>query len=297
METLHLPSFAEEKEERERSGREPDGGTRPWERDRGALQERAAEVDSSRPFVLGESLPVVPAMLVKRILKGEYIDMAELLRDNVEAERRRVSGNEGSQVPRSGRRELPDFESWLQCFSSYAALVCQMYPQKARELWAYQAMMVSEHRKCGGRGWLLYDSAFRQQITSLKEVDFSKINQSLYSTTFLAYGGRRQCCTHCMLSDHPTEECALHPGRDVPVVQIQDQYSKRARRPDGSGGSSDHLRRAGRRGACYAYNDGRCSLPYCRFEHVCSLCGGNHRRTACRDKDNIRKDAGTKRRV
>ncbi len=113
METLHLPSFAEEKEERERSGREPDGGTRPWERDRGALQERAVEGDSSRPFVLGESLPVVPAKLVKRILKGEYIDMAELLRDNVEAERRRVSRNEGSQVPRSGRRELLDFESWL----------------------------------------------------------------------------------------------------------------------------------------------------------------------------------------
>ncbi len=147
METLHLPSFAEEKEERE-----PERGTRPWERDRGALQERAVDADSSRPFVLGESLPVVPAKLVKRILKGEYIDMAELLMDNVEAERRRVSGNEGGQVPRSGRQELPDFESWLQCFSSYAAVVCQMYPQKARELWAYQAMMLSESTGSAAEG-------------------------------------------------------------------------------------------------------------------------------------------------
>lgn len=38
----------------------------------------------------------------------------------------------------------------------------------------------------GGRGWLLYDAAFRQQIRSYDLVDFSHINQSLYSTTFLA---------------------------------------------------------------------------------------------------------------
>ncbi len=113
-----------------------------------------------------------------------------------------------------------------------AAVVYHMY--------GYQAMMVSEHRKCGGRRWFLYDSAFRQQITLLKEAAFSKINRSLYSTTFLAYGGRGQCCTPCMLSDHPTEEHALHPGRDVPVAHIQDQYSKKSMYPNGTVGSSDH---------------------------------------------------------
>ena len=39
------------------------------------------------PFIMSEALPVVPGKLVKRIRKGEYIDMAELLKDNVEAER------------------------------------------------------------------------------------------------------------------------------------------------------------------------------------------------------------------
>ena len=41
-------------------------------------------------FSLGESLAVVPAKLVKRILKGEFVEMSELLKDNVEA-----SGAEG----------------------------------------------------------------------------------------------------------------------------------------------------------------------------------------------------------
>ena len=40
------------------------------------------------PFTLGEGLPPVPAKLVAKILKGDFLDMAELLRDNMEAERR-----------------------------------------------------------------------------------------------------------------------------------------------------------------------------------------------------------------
>ena len=122
------------------------------------------------PFVLSEALPVVPGKLVKKILRGEFVDMAELLKDNVEAERRRLAPGENSQIPRPSRREIPDFESWLQCFSSYAAVVGSKYPHKCKELWAYQAFMIAEHRKCGGRGWLLYDNAFRQQIPSLERL-------------------------------------------------------------------------------------------------------------------------------
>ena len=35
------------------------------------------------PFVLSEALPVVPFKLVKRIQRGEFVDMAELLKDNM----------------------------------------------------------------------------------------------------------------------------------------------------------------------------------------------------------------------
>ena len=61
-------------------------------------QEGEAGMDS-RPFVLGEALPVVPAKMVRRILKGEFIDTAELLKDNVEVEQqkmRRARGHEES---------------------------------------------------------------------------------------------------------------------------------------------------------------------------------------------------------
>ena len=262
---LHLPVFREEA--CLDKVRPPRGGPVEEEPTDSQMGEKARPVQEAHPFVLSEALPVVPSKLVQRILKGEYVDMAEFLKDNAEVERRRLTAGESGQTPRACRREITDFESWMLCFSAYATVVCARYPHKARELWAYQALMIAEHHNCGGRGWLLYDCAFRQQISLLESADFSKVNQSLYATTFLAYGGRGQFCVWCMASDHAQEECALHPNREVPVVQLQDHRLGRLRREEQALG--DQRRRRGRRGACYAYNDGRCTTPFCRFEHVC----------------------------
>ena len=43
---------------------------------------KAQAGESASQLVLGEALPVVPARLVRKILKGEFVDMAELLKDN-----------------------------------------------------------------------------------------------------------------------------------------------------------------------------------------------------------------------
>ena len=248
------------------------------------VKKSESEAAEPLPFIMSESLPVVPGKLVKKILKGDFVDMAELLKDNVEAERRRAASGESSQGQRLSRREVPDFTSWLQCFSFYAAVVGNKYPHKCRELWAYQATMIAEHRKCGGRGWLPYDAAFRQQIASLEATDFSKLNQALYSTTFLAFGNKGQFCTRCLLSDHSQEDCALHPSKALPIVQFKESALGISRR-DRERGEESPPRRRIRRGACYAWNDGRCTAqPYCHFEHVCSKCGGEHRRSACRSR-------------
>ena len=56
------------------------GSTRKWGRGKAV------------PFVLGEGIPPVPARLVARIWRGEFVDMADLLWDNLEVERRRIGG-------------------------------------------------------------------------------------------------------------------------------------------------------------------------------------------------------------
>lgn len=84
------------------------------------------------PFTLGKGLPPVPSKLVKKILKGDFIDMAELLRDNIEAERRRSrasNSDTSSSIP--GRWEVPHLFSWIQCFGAYAAVVSSKNPATA----------------------------------------------------------------------------------------------------------------------------------------------------------------------
>ena len=233
------------------------------------------------PFILSETASVVPVKLVKRILKGEYIDFSELLKDNMEAERRRAiqegDGAQGAYTHRANRREVPDILSWLGCFSLYAAVVCSKHPKKARELLAYQAMMIAEHRRCGGQGWLLYDSAFRQQIISLNIVDFAKINQSLYATTFLAHASRGQCCPSCLMPDHQQEDCALNPARAMPVVRFREAAAR--------GDSREPPRKKTRR-PCFRWNDEGCDNPRCRFDPVCQLClSGGHKKGDCKARN------------
>ena len=52
---------------------------------------------------------------------------------------------QGNNGQRMNRREVPDIINWLQYFSMYAAVIWSRYLEKARELWAYQATMISEH--------------------------------------------------------------------------------------------------------------------------------------------------------
>ena len=134
-----------------------------------------------KPFILSEGLPPVPYKLASKILRGEYIDMAELLRDNLEAQRRAASTAVVTSHPAAtpkNRREVPDILSWVQCFGVYMAVVTSTFPERTKELLAYQTLIVREARRCGGRGWLAYDAHFRQQVMKNK-ADWSKLNQSL----------------------------------------------------------------------------------------------------------------------
>ena len=128
------------------------------------------KVEETSPFILGEALRVVPTKLVRKIVQGDFVDMAELLQDNMEVERRK---QQVRASPPKVAGERCQILSWLQCFSLYAAVLGAQFPEKSKDLLAYQALMISEHWRCGGRGWILYDSAICQQISNIREADFS----------------------------------------------------------------------------------------------------------------------------
>ena len=84
------------------------------------------------PFIVGEGLPVVPAKLATKIQRGELVDMAGLLKDNLEVERRKLSVAGGVMASlllgKPPQREVPDLLSWLTSFGMYA---CQYTDREA----------------------------------------------------------------------------------------------------------------------------------------------------------------------
>ncbi len=96
----------------------------------------------------------------------------------------------------------------------------------------------------------MYNSRFQQQIPALESVEFGKLDQALYTQsifdTGVAGGGHR--------GGPPVQA----EGRCAPPVK------RRKVAP------------------CFTWNDGKpCVASPCRFSHVCSKCGGDHRKPAC----------------
>ena len=77
MSGLKLPTFSSVQRMSGNAGKEAAGIPTP----------KREEVGEVSPFVLSEALPVVPAKLLKHVVRGKFVDMAELLKDNMQAER------------------------------------------------------------------------------------------------------------------------------------------------------------------------------------------------------------------
>ena len=74
--------------------------------------------------------------------------------------------------------------------------------------------LICESRRRDGDGWREYDSMFRQQAASAVDLEWAKVNNLLFSVTFLAQGGGRgRACKFCQGTDHELEVCALAPRK------------------------------------------------------------------------------------
>ena len=251
------------------------GGTDSAGRPAGAAlgtPEPPAKSDVSS-FSLGEGLPPVAAKLVAKILSGDYIDIGELLLDNMKAERRRLWVQHAESAGTSGggnRREVPDLFSWIHAV--FWDVRGGGNVQASREDAA--TVRVPNHDRAtsqavwwkGLAGLRLY--MFRQQTSLALACDWSKLDNSLYSVTFMAQqNGRGQTCTLCLETDHTAVECALAPVYR-PNRQVGREFDRNYRGHTDYRGHNERSERI-----CYSWNDSECSVLYYRYhKHVCAKC-------------------------
>ena len=189
-----------------------------------------------QPFRLASSLHPIPFKLVQRIQSLEFVEMRELLPDNMAlAEKLEALPSRPDQpAKQSVRREVGSLLTWIS-FATYVAIMSQAHPEKVVDMLACMRLLIREAHKFGGEGWLTYDSVFRRNQQGRNDRwDF--LDLSLHMAYIANQGPPLAIpCRHCNEADHDPEECAL-----APTAQLTRAFSSKARERPGPLQQPDH---------------------------------------------------------
>ena len=116
--------------------------------------------------------PPIPAKVVERIQKWEFVNLASLLSndqipDDVIV---MVPGSQLLLVPPSDRqpkrkRTISDIHSWVQAFSIYAAVLSTADSTSKEEtvgLFVHMVTVLQRTKDLGGNQWMQYDKVYRE---------------------------------------------------------------------------------------------------------------------------------------
>ena len=224
-----------------------------------------------------------PQKLVDKVRSGQYMDMKDLLLDNVSLlEQLDTLGGPhtspslpGTLKPRF--REIASVSTWAYCFLAYVAL--QTDDHQVRDRLAYARLMIREAQKHRGVGWLDYDKVFRQQAALDPSLRWNSLHPAIQASTLMGQSANSQTfCRLCREPDHSAGQCALgylQPpvgNSSAPGTLPAPSSSRFTRRPWDQ-----------RADLCLSWNSGQCRFPgACKFRHVCSICLRPHMARDCR---------------
>ena len=225
---------------------------------------------------------VLPQKVVDKIRGGKFIELKELLQDNLSLATQldELQGTSSTVhvvgVSRPRLRDITSLAAWCYCFVTYVATMTT--DPITRDQLAYARHIIQQSQSQGGLGFLDYDRAFRQQVAADQSLRWNTVNPSLLASTVLGHAHRyapQSFCTLCRAADHTRPQCALN------YLQPQLQSASYGL---GSGTSGLQARqRRNMRIVCNDFNKGVCSRgANCRFPHACRICfQRNHPATHC----------------
>ena len=218
----------------------------------------SAPVSLTSPFVLGPGRPPIPAKVVTQILCNKFIEMSDLLPENLDLPQCESSSfaiEGGAIVPitrvaSKRKQEVTDILTWVECFTSYITVLTTYIPNRSRDLLSYMALIIRMAKRYSGNCWLNYDRAFRLEAAASNIRDWRQLKPDLYSYhTSISSVERNRVVSS---SDNRHEPRGLQSATEI----------------------------------CRSWNSGACVSPRdtCRFRHCCNRpgCGGPHRRINCR---------------
>ena len=138
-----------------------------------------------KAFIVGPGHAPIPAKLAKKIIEGQFVELADLLTVNLRAvEQEPQTFLEGKLLVSNAKRrqvEIKDILSWTEAFTIFQLVLCATFPLHWLDLTKYKLLIIQTARQHPGLAWLEYDLAFRRDAAASGLNDWSKMNLDLYN--------------------------------------------------------------------------------------------------------------------
>ena len=121
-------------------------------------------------------MALVLQKLVQKILKGEFIDMCELLPETWRVEETRDSCCRSNR-PKRGL--ITDITLWTECYALLLAVLATKFPEKTPHFMCYLRTIVRASRNFEGTAWASYDAAYQRQAANRQSLDWATIDPTI----------------------------------------------------------------------------------------------------------------------
>ena len=126
---------------------------------------------------MGSAMLPIPDSLISKIQQLKLLDMADLRPKawmfEDKAHKKSLAG-----LFKRQKQPVTNILLWVQCCTSYVAVLFQTQPQSTPHLMAYMATIIHCHKKFGGLGWVVY----RRQAARQRDLNWAVIDSSLFNT-------------------------------------------------------------------------------------------------------------------
>lgn len=187
------------------------------------------------------------------------------------------------RAPLPARLPITDISHWVERFSLMAAVLCSRFPDKAAEMFAYQATIVRAERNYEGQRWVIYDRQFRREALARKDLNWSVTDPRLYNEAFTGRARAIARCAFCLQDDHSDAYCPRNPNRPLfGWLPSPTAWPIAAGWPTAQALPPSALGLSTKSGEiCRRFNEGRCKTARCKYQHACSLCHASHPLIEC----------------
>ena len=123
----------------------------------------------------------IPEKLVTKIRTGQFVDLADLLAENLKAQESEPHTYlDGKLLVSSSKKrvqEITDIITWVETFTIFSWIFCSTHPSRWQDLTQYKLLIIKTSCQFPGKAWLRFRflvtidwSHFHEECDRLREV-------------------------------------------------------------------------------------------------------------------------------